>query len=106
MTRMARGVCDLKRPSTCVDLLAPPEHGQMIVGHRFNHSPEAIHLIAVQPRCARNELAWIKNMRRTLLVHEHLDVRMTTNDCAGRAGMIEVNVRQQQMCDVVETQTA
>ena len=45
-------------------------------------------------------------MRRTLLVHEHLDVRMTANDCAGRAGVIEVNVRQQQMCDVVEAQTA
>ena len=37
-----------------------------------------------------------------LVVHEHLDVRMTANDCAGRTGMIQVNVRQQQMCDVLK----
>jgi hypothetical protein len=44
-------------------------------------------------------------VRRAALVHEDLDVRMSANDRPCRAGVIEMDVGQQDLANVCEAQT-
>jgi hypothetical protein len=52
-------------------------------------------LVAPQPRRAGDQLRRIDHVRRTLLVHVDAQRRILAHQRAGRAGVIEVNVRQQ-----------
>ncbi len=69
--------------------------------HRRDLAPQPVHVVAVQPRRAVDQLLRIDHVRRAALVHEHRDVRVRADDRAGRAGVIEVDVRQQDVAHVV-----
>ena len=69
-------------------------------GHGQHFAPEAIHVVAVQARGARQELRGIRHVRRAFFVDIDAHVRMAGDERAGRTGMIQVDVRQQQRANV------
>ena len=100
---VARRVRHVEESAARLDALATPEHHQVLLRHGRKLSPEAIHVVAVQPRGALNQLLGMRHVPRAALVHQHFDPRMTPDDGAGRAGVVEMDVREQQVGDVAES---
>ena len=68
--------------------------------HRHDGAPQPIHVLAVEPGGAGNELRRIDQVSRAALVDEHLDLGIRRQEQPGRARVIEMDVRQQQLTDV------
>ena len=64
---------------------------------RLERAPERVHPVAVQPRGAGQQFRRVDHVRRAALVHVDPDVRHAGQDSARGAGVIEVDVRQQDL---------
>ena len=58
-------------------------------------APEPLHVVAVEPRRAGDELRGVDDVPRAALVDGDHEVRPAAHERAGRAGVVEVDVRQQ-----------
>jgi len=86
--RVPGGVGDLERP----ELLAAVQHSHVLLRDGKHRSPQAIHVLTVEPRRAREEPRRIDQVRRAALVHPHLELGEALDERAGSAGVVEVNV--------------
>jgi hypothetical protein len=87
-------------PPCRLDALTPFEHRQIRRRHGLEPSPQTIHVVTVQPCRARQQLCRVGHVRRPLRVHEDPDMWMGSHDRAGGAGVIEMDVREQQFADI------
>src|SRR5262249_17089250 len=74
--------------------------------HRGQLAPQVVERIAVEPARARLQPARVEGMRRADRRHVHLERRVLAHQDAGGAGMVEVDVREQQVTDVLEREPA
>jgi hypothetical protein len=84
------GVGDLE-PGHC---LAAAQHAKVRFGDRANLAPQAIHVVAVEPRRTREQLRRVDEMRRAALVHPDLHVGPALDERPDGAGVVEVDVGQ------------
>ena len=92
VARVARDVGDAKS----LDLLPAAQRDDVGGRHGQHLAPEALHVVAVQPACALQQLLRIDEMRRPDLVHVHAQVREPLDERARRAGVIEVDVGEEE----------
>ena len=95
MRRVPRRVRDLEIAPTGRDAFATRHDDEIPGGHRTKLAPETIHVVAPEPRRARDQLLGIDEVRRASLMYIHAQGRIRTNERAGRARVIEMNVRQE-----------
>src|SRR5581483_9428740 len=62
---------------------------------RQDGAPQALHVVLIEPRGARNKAGGLHDVRRTALVDVDVDMRMVRDDGPGGAAMVQVNVRQE-----------
>ena len=72
------------------------------LGNRQDRPPQAVHLRAVDPRRAGQQAGRVHQMLRPEAVHVHRAARRGRGHVPGRAGVVEVDVRQQQVPHVAE----
>ncbi len=94
---VTRGVGDPK----ALDPLSAAESDDVLGRHRHNLAPEALHVVAVEAGGAREQLRRLHQMRRPDLVHEDAQLRELIDQRARCAGVVEVNVRQEQRLRLV-----
>ena len=75
--------------------LAAAQHAQVALRNRDDLAPEPLHVVAVDPRRAVDQLRRVEEVSRAALVDPDLGLRPAPHERAGGAGMIEVDVRQQ-----------
>lgn len=78
----------------------------MVLWNGSDFTPKPFHVR--RPKIARgtfDELARIGQVRGAAFVHEDRDIGIPSHEYSRRAGMIEVNVRQQYHRDVVQLYT-
>ena len=80
--------------------LADDLHG--FRGNRGQLAPETVELVPVEPAGAPLEPAWIEEMRRPDLAHMHSQLRIPAGQDAGRARMVQVDVRQHEVTEILE----
>src|SRR5678815_1727903 len=68
--------------------------------YRRELSPEFVHPIAIDARRAVDEFRGVRHVLQAALVHEHGDVRMLAYDRSCGAGVIEVDVRQEDVTNI------
>ncbi len=100
MRRVARCVRHLEVAAGDSDPLATAQRDDRMGRHGQHVAPQAIHLVAVQPRRAGHELRRIDHVRRAPLVHVHAQRRLLLQERARRAGVIEMDVREHNRCHV------
>ncbi len=88
-----------------------PEHAcaddvHVLRRHRRELAPERVERVAVQPARAALEPRRVDEVRRADLGDVHLERGMLAHEHARRAGVVEVDVAQQQVPDVGELQPA
>src|SRR5439155_22327611 len=76
------------------------------LGDGLELSPERLERVAVQAACAGLETAWVDEVWRADLRHVHLQVRMPPHEGPRRAGVIEMDVREQDVADIAERRSA
>jgi hypothetical protein len=107
MRGVTRCVGHLETPSGRVDFLAARERRDVRRRHRHHRPPQPVHVgVAVDARGAGHQLRRVDHVRRAAFVDEHADVRMLAHQRASRAGMIEVDVRQQDRLDLARRHAA
>ena len=74
----------------------PRQHPQVPRRDGHDLAPQPLHVVAVQALRAGQQLRGVLEVRRAALVHVHDDLRPPSHDRAGRAGVVEVDVREQQ----------
>ena len=74
--------------------------------HRQERPPQGIHLIPIQPRGACQQLCRVHHVRRTAFMNMNLDRRHALDDGPDGAGVIEVDVGDQQGAHVAQRQAA
>ena len=67
----------------------------MLLGDRHDLAPEALHVVAVDAGGARHEPRRVQEVGRAAAVDPHLDVGPAAHERAGRARVVEVDVREQ-----------
>ena len=72
----------------------------VLARHRRELAPEAVEVVAVQPPRAALEPARVDEVRRADLRDVHLQARVLAHEHARGAGMVEVDVGEQQVADV------
>ena len=73
-------------------------------GHQL--APEAVELFTVKPAGAALETLGVDEVRRADLGDVHLQLGLLADERAGRAGVVEVDVREQQVPQVAELEAA
>ena len=96
---VAGRVGDVPRAAARRHRLAAAADHQVALRHRRHFTPQAVHRVAVQPRRAVEQLRGVHQVRRAALVHHDLDPGVTAQDRPRRPGVVEVNVREQEMRD-------
>ena len=89
---MARGVGNME----AVQLLAAVQHADVRRRHGQDLAPEPLHVLAVQPLRACEQSARVDQVRRAPFVHPDLQVGPALDECARRARMVEMDVRQRE----------
>jgi hypothetical protein len=74
--------------------------------HGRELAPKAVEVLAVEPPRAVLEPARVDEVRRADLGDVHLQTRMLADEHARRAGVVEVDVRKQQVAHVGELEAA
>ena len=92
----------MKGASRGLDMLAAGQHAQPVSGHRTEFAPKAIHVGAVKPCGAGQQLGWINHVGCAALVHVGDGARKAVQQRPRRTRMIQMDVRQQQRVDVLE----
>src|SRR5919198_3335418 len=77
------------------DRLAAAQYAQVGLGHGDDLAPQALHVVAVQARGARDQARGVDEVRGAALVDPHLDVGPLAHERAGRAGVVEMDVGEQ-----------
>src|SRR4051812_22392156 len=70
------------------------------LGHGGELTPERVEQVAVETACGLLQPRRVDEVRRTDLRHPHGKARVAADERARRAGMVEVDVREQQVPDV------
>ena len=86
-----------------------PEHlgaddADVLLRHRCELAPERVELLAVEPARASLEPLGVDEVRRADLRYVHLQLRVLADEHAGRARVVEVDVREQQVPHVLQLQ--
>jgi hypothetical protein len=76
-------------------LLAAAEDVNALLGNRQDLAPEAAHVLAVEAPGARQQLGGVDEVRGAALVHVDLDIGPAPQQGAGAAGVVEVDVGEQ-----------
>src|SRR5437764_8927869 len=79
-----------------------PDHLDVLLRHGPRLAVEPVQIVAVQAPRRRDESRRIDDVRRAGLRDVHADLRVLRDDVTGRAGVIEVDVRQQQVAHRTE----
>ena len=78
----------------------------VLARHRRELAPEPVEVVAVEPPRAALEPARVDEVRRADLGDVHLQARVLAHEHARGAGVVEVDVREQQVADVGELEAA
>ena len=78
----------------------------VLLRHGSELAPQRVERVAVETPGARFEPARIDQMRRAYLGDVHLQRRVLAHEHARRAGMVEMDVREQQVPQVLELEPA
>jgi hypothetical protein len=70
------------------------------LGHRLHVAPQVVVQRAEHPPRARHQAGRVDEVARTPLVHPHRQPRVLPYERARRAGVVEVDVRQEQVAQV------
>ena len=95
MGGMPRRIGDLQRAVAHREALAAAEDVHVLLGHGQELAPQPVHVVAVEPRRAAQQLLGIDHVRRPPLMHVDLDVGVLAHQGAGRSGVIEMDVGQE-----------
>jgi hypothetical protein len=107
--RHARGAVEetdmmIGMPRRVLDVQLTPARGDALAafqdvdppGRNGNElAPETVHILAVQAPGTGDELRGVDHVRRAALVHEDIDVGILSHERPGRAGVIEMDMREQ-----------
>ena len=85
------------RPTTCV-----ADDVDVLGRDGYELAPEPVERVAVEPAGARFELRRVDHVRGSDLRDVNLQRRMLADERARRAGVVEMDVREEQMPDVGE----
>src|SRR5512138_170660 len=85
---------------TYLDLHAVLSNMQPVLRDRQESPPQSLHLIAIDPASTREQLLGVAHMRRADRMH--IDIGALPCEPTRGTGMIQVNVRQQDMSNVLE----
>ena len=77
-------------------LLAPAEDAEVLLGDGENLAPQSFHIVPVEPPRAVEQARWIDEVLSASLVHVDLEVRPAADERSACAGVIQVDVRQEQ----------
>src|SRR5262245_9491369 len=83
-----------------------PDDVDVGLGHGHDLAPEPLEVRPVQPARARDQLPRVDEVRRADPGGVNLGVGVLAHEHAGRARVIEVDVREQQMTDVFQGEAA
>jgi hypothetical protein len=97
---VARRIGHVERAPTGLDALASGQRHEIAGGHWRELSPQLVHAITVDARRALDQLRRVHHVLDAALVHEHFDVRVRSDDRSCGAGVIEVDMSQQDVADV------
>ena len=100
MGRVPRRVRDLELPVAHREALAPGEDVHVPLGHRQELAPQPVHVVAVEPARAVQQLRGVHHVRRPRLVHVDGDVGVLAHEGAGGPGVVEVDVGEENRPDV------
>jgi len=89
---VAGGVGDLQPD----DRLAAAQRSHVLLGHGQDLAPEVAQSVAVEALGARQQLRGIDQVRGAALVDVDLEVGPAPHQSAGRGGVVEMNVGQEQ----------
>jgi hypothetical protein len=81
------------------------DDGDVLLRDRRELPPQAVELVAVQPACASFEPARIHEMRRTDCAYVYAQVRVAPDERPGGTCVIEVDVRDDQVPQVLERES-
>ena len=95
---MVRGVARAREAVEAEHAVADDVHVRL--GHRRELAPERVEGVAVEPARAPLEPARVDEVRRPDLRDVHLEARVLAHERAGRARVVEVDVREQQVPQV------
>jgi hypothetical protein len=96
MCGVARSGQHLEAASAEIEPLPSVEDHDALPRHRRHFAPEALHLASVQPRGAGEELRRIDEVRGARPMNVHREPGVETSQRAGGAGVVEVNMREQE----------
>jgi hypothetical protein len=99
---VARREVDQELAAPEIDPVAVGERAQPVARHRIDGAEEGSHLrLAVQAGRARDELRRLGEVRRAALVHVHVREGEAFAQAADPAGMVEVDVRDDDVGQIV-----
>ena len=78
----------------------------VLLRHRRELAPERVEPVAVEPSRARLELRRVDQVRRSHVGDVHLQAGVLPHENAGRAGVVEVDVGEEEMADVGQSEAA
>ena len=84
-----------------LEALAASQYLHAVGRHRSELAPEPIHVRAVQTAGTRKQSRRIDHVRRAALVDVDLDIRIQTNQGSRNARMIEMDVREDDLPDIL-----
>ncbi len=95
MGSVAGSIEHLQLPGAKRKSFASLQHVKIIFGHRPKLAKEALHIVAVKTRGACQQIRRIDHVSCAAIVHINLQMRIFLEKGTGRAGVVEVNVRQE-----------
>src|SRR4030095_1875638 len=100
MWRVPRRIRHVERAPTGLDALPSGQRHEIAGRHCRELSPEFVHAVTVDARRALDQFRRVHHVFDAALVHEHLDVRVLSDARSCGAGVIEVDMSQQDVTDV------
>src|SRR3954451_3243650 len=77
----------------------------VLLRHGHELAPEPVEVVRVEPTRARLQAGRIDEVRRTDLADVHRELRVPMHESAGRAGVVQVNVRQDEMAEILDRES-
>ncbi len=99
---MPGGVGHVQHPVGEGERLPTTHHVQVILRHAFDSAPEAVHVVPIDAAGAPQQARWVVHVRRADPLNNHLKLRMLSHQRPSRAGVVQVNVREQHGMDVFQ----
>ena len=83
-----------------------PDDADVLLGHGRQLAPQLVERVAVQPPRARLEPARVDDVRRPDLGDVHRELRMLAHERPGGAGVVEVDVGEEEVPEVADLHPA